>query len=217
MRRLGTRTPRRLLQKRIGPFYRAAPVLFSMRKFFATQKKWKSWFETFDFLMVPQIDRFERKTDADATTVGSGPGRGNHISLCERTFPLAKITFPFGERTFPLVEITFPLGERTFPLADITVPLAVIRVPLAYMTFPLAEITFPLVKTHQWNLIQMGWMGVRGKIRQRSIFATIRKFEFQRKNGTPKKQMSQMKNHVFLLMKTFVPCENSKFYTGAAR
>ena len=56
-----------------------------------------------------------------------------------------------------------------------------------------------------------GTDGRARKKRPRSIFATIRKFEFERKNGTKKKQMSQMKNHVFCRWKILLNAKIENF------
>ena len=44
---------------------------------------------------------FWRKTNADATTVGSGPGRLPLACMRKLTFPLWELTFPSGEIVFP--------------------------------------------------------------------------------------------------------------------
>ena len=128
----------------IGLFYRAAPVLFLRREKSRNSEKWKNGFETFAFLGVPKISNFSRKTNADATTVGSGPGRLALVCMRELTFPLGEIKFPLGEIVFPLAELTFPLGELTFPLGEIKFPLREIKFPLVEIKFPLGEIKFPL-------------------------------------------------------------------------
>ena len=51
---------------------------------------------------------FWRKTNADATTVGSGPGRLPLACMRELMFPVRELTFPLGEIVFPLAELTFP-------------------------------------------------------------------------------------------------------------
>ena len=87
---------------------------------------------------------FWRKTNADATTVGSGPGRLPLACMRKLTFPLWELTFPSGEIVFPLAELTFPWRELTFPLGELTFPLRELTFPLGEIVFPLAELTFPL-------------------------------------------------------------------------
>ena len=85
---------------------------------------------------MPKISNFWRKTNADATTVGSGPGRLPLACMCELMFPLRELTFPLGEIVFPLAELTFLIRELTFPSGEIAFPLA-------ELTFPLRELKFP--------------------------------------------------------------------------
>ena len=65
---------------------------------------------------------FWRKTNADATTVGSGPGRLPLACMRKLTFPLWELTFRLCEIAFPLGELTFPWGELTFPLRELKFP-----------------------------------------------------------------------------------------------
>ena len=159
---------------RIGNFYRADTVLFFRREKSRSSEKWKNGFETFDFFDVPKISHFSRKTNADATTFGSGPGRvplqtprTMAIPLGETMFPLGEIMFPWGrimfpsgkimflsgeimlllgEIMFPLGEIMFPWGENMFPFREIMFPLGEIMVPWSEFAFLLGEIKFPLGK-----------------------------------------------------------------------
>ena len=94
---------------------------------------------------MPKISNFWRKTNADATTVGSGPERLPLACMRELTFPLEDVKFPSGEIVFPLAELTFPSRELTFPLGEIAFPLGELTFPLGELTFPLRELKFPQV------------------------------------------------------------------------
>ena len=150
---------------RIGNFYRADTVLFFRREKSRSSEKWKNGFETFDFFDVPKISHFSRKTNADATTFGSGPGRlpletprTVAIPLGKTMFPLGEIMFPWGENMFPFREIMFPLGEIMVPWSEFAFLLGEIKFPLGKMKFPFrwTHVSFSEKACMKWN--QMGSM-----------------------------------------------------------
>ena len=157
---------------------------------------------------MPKISNFSRKTNADATAVGSGPGRLPLACMRELTFPLEEIKSPLGEIAFPFAEFTFPRRELTFPLEEIKFPPCEIAFPLAEFTFPLTELTFPLAE-FKFALAEIkfhsGIVNFRPRNPQAMSCAKFLKLCTSKKfaSDEPQKkrskffEMYQIKNHVF--------------------